>query len=108
MKHTPPFTREKSLVSRQPRAARIPTVLLCAALGATTLPAHAEGPAPAPASAEDLASQAYTAYTEGKFSDAIALYMKSYNSYGTSAALLNVATIYDRNLHEREAAAEYY
>ena len=105
MKHTP-LSASKSIPPR--RHARAHAILLCAALGSAALPAHAEGPARATVSAEDLASQAYTAYAAGKFTEAITLYMKSYESSAAAAALLNVAMIYDRNLHERDTAGEYY
>jgi hypothetical protein len=93
-------------------------ILLGAILSATwACPARAEGPAAgaraegsaaASPSADELGAQAYSAYASGKFTEAISKYLKIYESTGSPAALLNVATIYDRNLREPEIAAEYY
>jgi len=108
MKHSTVSVHESSSPWPRGRVTRVHAILLSAVLGSTAVSAHAEGPARAPVSAEDLASQAYTAYAAGKFTEAIALYMKSYESSSVAASLLNVAMIYDHNLHEREAASEYY
>ena len=106
--------------SRRPRVLRGTlrrnAALVGAILSATVAhSAYAESPpaapkadsAPAP-SAEDLASQAYAAYSAGQFTDAISAYLKIYESTGAPAALLNIASIYDHNLHERDVASEYY
>jgi tetratricopeptide (TPR) repeat protein len=57
---------------------------------------------------EQLANQAYEQHAAGKFAEAIATYLKAYEISKTSELLFNVATIYDRKLHERELAADYY
>jgi hypothetical protein len=36
------------------------------------------------------------------------MYLRAYDASAAAAILLNVATIYDRKLHERELATEYY
>ena len=100
---TPP----SSPIGRARCMARIHALLLCAFLASVAGSAYAED-APHAATTDELASQAYTAYTAGKFSDAIGLYTKIYQISQSAAALLNVATIYDHNLHERQAAVEYY
>jgi len=57
---------------------------------------------------EQLAEQAYEQHAAGKYADSIATYLKAYEISKTSEILFNVATIYDRKLHERELAADYY
>ena len=97
--------------------------LACAALGiATTLtsqlatsraygadPAPASSAtAPAPSSAEQLANEAYQQHTAGHYGEAISTYLKAYEISKAGVVLFNVATIYDRKLHERELAEDYY
>jgi hypothetical protein len=44
----------------------------------------------------------------GRFADAIAAYTKAYDLSKAPAILFNVATIYDRKVHESALAIEYY
>jgi hypothetical protein len=82
-------------------------------------PAHAAGadatastgeaaPRPAPASAQELADRAYELHEAGNYAAAIATYLKAYEASNAAVTLFNIATIYDRKLHERQLAAEYY
>ena len=64
--------------------------------------------ASAESEAEQLGAQAYELHAAGKDDEAIAAYLKAYDLSNAGAALLNVATIYDRRLHDRARAAEYY
>ncbi len=57
---------------------------------------------------EQLANQAYELHQQGKFAESIAIYLKAYEISKAADVLFNVATIYDRKLHERELAADYY
>jgi hypothetical protein len=57
---------------------------------------------------EQLAEQAYGQQASGKFAEAIATYLKAYEISKDGLTLLNIATIYDRKLHEAALASEYY
>ena len=57
---------------------------------------------------EQLANLAYEQHAAGQYAESIATYLKAYELARASELLLNVATIYDRKLHEGELAAEYY
>ena len=70
-------------------------------------PAYAADPSPA-AAAEALADQAYREQAAGKYAEAIGTYVRAYELSGAGAILFNVATIYDRKLHERRLAMEYF
>jgi hypothetical protein len=65
-------------------------------------------PRPAPASAQDLADRAYELHEAGDYATAIAMYLKAYEASNAGVTLFNIATIYDRKLHERQLAVEYY
>jgi hypothetical protein len=71
-------------------------------------PAARAAGADATQTTEQLAEQAYTLQSEGKFAEAIAVYLKAYETSRDALTLLNIATIYDRKLHERALASEYY
>jgi hypothetical protein len=60
------------------------------------------------AAAEELADQAYKQQAAGKYAEAIGTYVRAYELSGAGAILFNVATIYDRKLHERSLAMEYF
>jgi hypothetical protein len=77
------------------------------ALQLATLSAHA-APDDATQKGEQLAAQAYELHAAGKEAEAIAAYLKAYEILNAGALLLNVAMIYDRALHERELATNYY
>jgi hypothetical protein len=70
-------------------------------------PADASAVAPTP-SAQQLADRAFELHAGGNYAAAIAMYLKAYDASDAAVILLNIATIYDRKLHERELAAEYY
>ncbi len=78
------------------------------------VPARAADPNPAPSgaaaqpSAEQLADDAYKLHAAGKYAEAISMYMKAYEISNAGTTLYNVATIYDRKLHEPELAVEFY
>jgi hypothetical protein len=57
--------------------------------------------------AEQLGELAFRQHAAGQFAEAIATYLKAYEISRAPAVLYNIATIYDRKLHERELAAEY-
>src|SRR5258708_15957626 len=81
---------------------------------ATSLAFHLSLAAPAFAqtdsaqTVEQLANLAYEQHAAGKYPEAIATYLKAYEISKAAEILFNVATIYDRKLHERELAADYY
>ncbi len=70
----------------------------------------AEPPQPAAQqqTVEQLANLAYEQHKEGKYAESISTYLKAYEISKASDIIFNVATIYDRKLHERELAADYY
>lgn len=77
--------------------------------GSATPPAPAGASAPAaPLTGEQLAAQAYELHTAGKYAEAIATYLRAYEVSNAAVTLLNIATIYDRKLHESALAAEFY
>jgi len=75
------------------------------ATNATSIDAPARTPAP---SAQELADRAYELHEAGDYPAAIAAYLKAYEASSAAVTLLNIATIYDRKLHERQLAVEYY
>jgi tetratricopeptide (TPR) repeat protein len=58
--------------------------------------------------AEQLAEQGYASYEAGKYADAIGLYMKAFQISGDARLLYNVASIYDKKLHDRPLAEDFY
>ena len=58
--------------------------------------------------AEQLAEQGYTAYEAGRFTDAVGLYMRAFQTSGDARLLYNVASIYDKKLHDRALAEDFY
>jgi hypothetical protein len=75
-----------------------------------TAPVHAgESPPREPtARAEWLSSRAETAFSEGRFNDAIRLYLDAWEAVPSANILYNVAFIYDRRLSDPELASQYY
>ncbi len=65
-------------------------------------------PSSAPPSAQQLADQAFELHAAGNYAAAIAMYLKAYEASSSAVTLLNIATIYDWKLHERDLAADYY
>ncbi len=71
-------------------------------------PARADGHDPNVQAVESLTNQAYELTAQNKYSEAIGAYMKAYELSHAGAILFNIATIYDRKLHERSLAMEYF
>ena len=76
-----------------------------AAASAQEKPRDAEA---TPRRAEELAAQAYELHGKGDYAEAIALYLKAYQSAPATPILFNIASIYDRKLHENALASDYY
>jgi tetratricopeptide (TPR) repeat protein len=55
-----------------------------------------------------LSSRAELAFSEGRFSDAIKLYLDAWEAVPSAAILYNVAFIYDRRLEDFDLAIQYY
>ncbi len=83
---------------------------VCALALVVSAPAHAgESPPKEPtARAEWLSSRAETAFSEGRFNDAIRLYLDAWEAVPSANILYNVAFIYDRRLSDPELASQYY
>jgi hypothetical protein len=60
------------------------------------------------ADAQALVDKAYQEHAAGNDTLAVGTYLKAYDLSHAAAILYNVATIYDRRLHERSLAAEYF
>lgn len=58
--------------------------------------------------AEELTNQAYELYKKGSYPQALSTYQRAYQISAATPILFNIANIYDRKLHERELASEYY
>lgn len=90
-------------------------VLAFAMLGATCLaslssvaPSHAAQPNDPAARAELLSTQASEAFDEGRFHDAIKLYLDAFDISKSPETLYNVGFIYEKKLTEPELAIDYY
>src|SRR5438132_10258592 len=94
-----------AVASRAPLRRAIALVSLAHALVAA--PVRADEPDKDRA-AEALAREAYAQHAAGSYSESIATYMKAYELSGATAILFNIAAIYDRKLHERALAIEYF
>ncbi|HEY2513620.1 MAG TPA: hypothetical protein VGI39_22280 [Polyangiaceae bacterium] len=95
-----------NLSSRRSRPGRpFAFLALVALLGAASTASAEDSPAKR---AEELGNQAYEQHAAGHYAEAIALYVQVYEISRSGAVLYNVATIYDRKLHERKLAMEYY
>jgi hypothetical protein len=85
------------------------TLVSLAPLTANAADPPPAGAAPAPAqTAEQLANEAYELHAAGKYAEAVAAYFKAYELSQAGAILFNIATIYDRKMHERQLAADFY
>jgi hypothetical protein len=90
------------------RLARLASSIAVAML-VSVVPVAASAADPAQAqSAEQLAAEAYDLHAAGKYPEAIAAYFRAYELSQAGAILFNIATIYDRKLHERQLAADFY
>jgi tetratricopeptide (TPR) repeat protein len=58
--------------------------------------------------AEHVAEQGYALHAAGRYPEAIAAYLEAYDLAQAATALFNVATIYDRKLHDAAHASEFY
>ena len=109
------MTAQSNLVPRTPfervRRQRVFSAALAAVLlvevAAPSL-ARADGAQGTPQTVEQLANLAYEQTSAGKYSEAIATYMKAYEAAKAGAILYNIAAIYDRKMHERSLAIEYF
>jgi tetratricopeptide (TPR) repeat protein len=81
------------------------TVSIALILGGANARAADPNAAPSP---EELANRAYAEHEAGKYAEAIASYTQAYEISKAGAILFNIASIYDRKLHERTLAMEYY
>jgi tetratricopeptide (TPR) repeat protein len=95
-----------------PRPGRARLALLLGGLVVVTPlaapPASAADASAATESAEQLAERAFQLHAAGRYAEAIATYLQAYVVSSAAATLFNIATIYDRKLHEPELAADYY
>jgi hypothetical protein len=80
----------------------------CAVLQGAAIPSALAVDSTATQNAEQLGNKAYELHKAGKDAEAIATYLKAYEVSKAGVILYNVATIYDRSLHERSLAAEYF
>jgi hypothetical protein len=82
----------------------------CACVSLAAAPVLADPPAAETKqpTAEELTDSAYGLYNSGDYPGAIASYLKAYQISAATPVLFNIATIYDRKLHERELAADFY
>jgi hypothetical protein len=55
-----------------------------------------------------FADQAYVAYERQDWPKAVAMYMESYKLVPTADVLFNIATIYDKKIHDKRLAIEFY
>ena len=58
--------------------------------------------------AEELTNQAYDLYKKGEYARALSVYQRAYQISAATPILFNIGNVYDRKLHERDLAAEYY
>jgi tetratricopeptide (TPR) repeat protein len=77
---------------------------------ATPLSVRAEEASSSPevARAEAYASQAFAAYTDKAYQEAIVLYLKSLEAAPSANVLYNLARIYDTKVGDRELAMRFY
>ena len=61
-----------------------------------------------PKTADEWADDAFALVTKGDYPKAIAAYQRAYQISADGRNLYNIANIYDRKLHERDLAADYY
>jgi hypothetical protein len=88
-----------------------PLLAACAAaafLHLVALPAAAAPTSEQEAQAQQLVDKAFGEHAAGKDVEAVGTYLKAYEISKVAPILYNVATIYDRHLHERALAIEYF
>lgn len=86
------------------------TVTAMTVAGIVALPraANAQAAGTETKAAEDLAQQAFDAYSRGDFLSSVALYKRAYQTSSAGVILFNIANIYDKKLRDKELALEYY
>lgn len=62
----------------------------------------------ATAQADKVSDEGYKAYEAGKYADAIGLYTKAFQIGNDARLLYNIASIYDKKLHDRALAEDFY
>lgn len=82
-------------------------VVLFASAAAIPAPAQAQ-PSIDAKLAEELAQQAFDAYSKGEYIQAIALYKKAYQASSAGVILFNIANVYDKKVKDKEQALDYY
>ncbi len=93
---------------------RVALFCLAVALGSTLASTGAKADEKTPSvsdakpNAEELTNQAYETYKKGEYPKALSMYQRAYQISAATPILFNIANIYDRKLHERDLAAEYY
>jgi hypothetical protein len=85
----------------------VPAAAVALACAAMAPASHAQG-RPSTVTEQQLAEQAYAQQEAGHYAEAISTYLKAYEMSKDGLTLLNIATIYDKKLHEPALAAEYY
>jgi hypothetical protein len=83
-------------------------IVVVAGIAALPVVSHAQPASSELKQSEELAQQAFDAYTKGDFAGAIGLYKKAYQTYANGVILFNIANIFDRKLKDKEQALEYY
>lgn len=78
-----------------------------AGAAAIPTPAHAQ-PSIDAKLAEELAQQAFDAYSKGEYIQAISLYKKAYQASSAGVILFNIANIYDKKVKDKDQALDYY
>lgn len=82
--------------------------LVFAGISALPVASHAQTASIELKQSEELAQQAFDAYSKGDYAGAIALYRKAYQVYANGVILFNIANILDRKLKDKEQALDYY
>lgn len=88
-------------------------LILAAAIGVASVPVTARAEPAAPASAdvsraENYAAQAFEAYSNKDYQEAVVLYLKALEAAPSADVLFNLAKIYDTKLNDRELAMKFY
>ena len=79
-----------------------------AGIAAQPVASHAQPASIELKQSEELAQQAFDAYSKGDYAGAIVLYKKAYQVYANGVILFNIANILDRKLKDKEQALDYY
>ena len=91
------------------RGTRAAQVLIVASALAFAGPVSAQDKkSAATAQADKVSDEGYKAYEAGKYADAIGLYTKAFQIGNDARLLYNIASIYDKKLHDRALAEDFY